>query len=119
MIDPKLSAGLGVTYQDFIYTYYTPSISIQQYGVSPFIRYHVNQQLFLYGEYDVINAPTYITGSSERAIYNRLPIGLGYSMGRGRGRGALNIVGLYDVLYKNSYTGIFQSPWVFRVFFTY
>lgn len=121
MVNPQFSTGLVINYQNYIYTYYNPSVSIQQYGISPFARYRLSKELFLYGEFDIINAPNYngLGGSGDRAIYNRLPVGLGYVFSSGNGRGALNAIGLYDLIYKNNNSGIFQSPWVFRVFFTY
>jgi len=117
MVTPKFSAGMGLTYQNYSYSYTTPSISVQQYGFSPFARYNINE-LFLYGEFNALNSPTYIsTTRTERAFYTRLLAGLGYTFTTGRDRGGLNAVALYDLAYKNN--GIFQSPWVIRVFFTY
>ncbi len=117
MVNPKFSTGMGFTYQNYIYSYVTPSISVQQYGFSPFVRYNINE-IFLYGEFNAINSPTYIsTTRNERAYYTRLLAGLGYSFTSGSNRGGLNAMALYDLAYKNN--GIFQSPWVIRVFFTY
>jgi hypothetical protein len=111
MITPKFSAGTGLSWQR--YTYSQVDLKIDQYGVSPFVRYNFSQ-LFAYGEYNLFNTPTYY--SNVRATYDRLLLGLGYSQPLGR-RGSINGMALYDVIYKSS-ERVFASPWVFRVFFT-
>jgi len=119
MVNPRFSAGGVLNYQNYIYSFTNPSTSIQQYGISPFARYKLSPELFMYGEFNIINAPSFITSASERAIYTRLPVGLGYVFSSGNGRGSLNAIALYDLIYKNNTSFIFQSPWVIRVFFTY
>lgn len=112
MVTSKFSVGSGITWQHYSYPDYNQTIN--QYGVSPFARYNLGQA-FLYTEYMILNSPTYI--STQRKTYNRLLLGLGYSQPLGR-RGSLNVMGLYDVLYKQE-DRVFASPWVFRVFFSF
>jgi hypothetical protein len=114
MITPKFSAGTGISYQLISYTDIKPSVTINQYGISPFLRYNFDQ-LFAYGEYNLIS--TNYIGSDKRYFVDRLLLGLGYSQPLG-GRGAVNVVGLYDVLYKQNQSP-FPSPWVLRVFFSF
>jgi hypothetical protein len=114
MITPKFSGGMGINYQLLSYTDIKPSVSINQYGISPFLRYNFDQ-LFAYGEYNLIS--TNYLGSDRRYFVDRLLLGLGYSQSLG-GRGGLNVVGLYDVLYKNN-NSPFPSPWVVRAYFTF
>jgi len=88
-------------------------LTLQQYGISPFTRYQFGR-LFAYGEYSMISAPSF--DNSARRWYNRLPLGLGYSIPVGQ-RAALNAMALYDVMYDRR-NSVFQSPWIIRVFFS-
>ncbi len=113
MVTPKFSVGTGVNWQR--YSYSEPyKLHIDQYGVSPFMRYNFSQ-VFAYGEYNLLNTPTYTI--SQRRTYDRLLLGLGYSQPFGR-RGAINAMALYDVIYDQQERA-FASPWVFRVFFSF
>jgi hypothetical protein len=112
MVTQRLSVGTGINWQR--YTYTEPvKLKIDQYGASPFIRYNFSQ-LFAYGEYNLLNTPTFTL--SQRRTYDRLLLGLGYSQPFGR-RGAINAMALYDVIYDRNERA-FVSPWVFRVFFS-
>ena len=113
MVNPKFSVGTGINWQQTSYD--RPSVTLTQYGVSPFARYNFDQ-LFAYGEYNLISTPTFIN-SDQRRVFNRMLLGLGYSQPLGS-RGAINAMALYDVLYNQS-DRAFASPWVFRVFFSF
>jgi len=113
MVTSKFSVGTGVTWQRFAYTQ-PVKLNIDQYGVSPFMRYNFDQ-LFAYGEYNLINTPVFL-GTGERRNFDRLLLGLGYTQPIGP-RSAINLMALYDVIYDNQERA-FASPWVFRVFFT-
>ena len=114
MIDTKLSVGTGLNWQR--YSYSEPvKLNIDQYGVSPFVRYNFSQ-LFAYGEYNLINTPTY--NLTQRRTYDRLLLGLGYSQPFGQRRGSINAMALHDVIYDQQERA-FASPWVFRVFFSF
>jgi hypothetical protein len=112
MATPKMSVGTSITYQH--YSYSDLGTSFEQYGFAPFVRYNLNQ-VFLYSEYMILNSPTY-DPNSPRKIYNRWLMGVGYRMPIGQ-RSAVNVMGLYDVLYNDT-ERIFSSPWVVRVFFS-
>ncbi|MEQ8362706.1 MAG: hypothetical protein RH948_07535 [Cyclobacteriaceae bacterium] len=111
MITPQLSSGLGLQWQHYSYPDF--NTKIDQYGVSPFVRYNFGQ-LFAYMEYNVLNTPTF--SNTERRNFDRFLMGLGYSQPLGR-RGSLNAMALYDVIYSNAERA-FASPWVFRVYFS-
>jgi hypothetical protein len=117
MVTPKFSVGTGVSWQQYNYT--DAKIKITQYGLSPFMRYNFGK-LFSYAEYNLINTPAYLgsNASAVRKNYDRLLLGLGYSQPLGIGRGAINGMALYDVLYKQS-DRTFASPWVFRIFVSF
>jgi len=112
MVTNSFSAGTNLTWQHYSY----PDIdqSVDQYGFSPFVRQNFGQ-LFLYSEFQVLNSPTF--NNSSRRNYNRGLIGVGFTQPVGK-RGAINAMGLYDVLYNQS-ERVFASPWVFRVYFSF
>ena len=113
MFTPNFSAGTGINYSSTTYTNISPSRSVNQYGISPFLRYNFDQ-LFMYGEYNYLSSN--FINSTDRRFIDRLLLGIGYSQPLGN-RGAVNVVALYDVLYQQNVSP-FASPWVFRAFFT-
>ncbi len=112
MITQEFSGGLGVQWTHYSYPDF--NAKIDQYGVSPFLRYNFGQ-LFAYTEYNLINTPVF--GGTERKNFDRLLVGIGYTQPIGR-RGALNAMALYDLLYSNTERA-FASPWVLRIFFSF
>ncbi len=110
-ITQNWSAGIAINYTYLSYP--DQNVRLHQYGVSPFTRYNFGK-LFAYAEYSTISVPSF--DNSYRRTFHRLPIGLGYTAPIGK-KAALNIMGLYDVLYDKR-NGAFASPWVFRVFVT-
>ena len=114
MVNSQFSVGMGINYQ--YYSYPDWDQESHQYGFSPFMRYNFGQ-LFLYAEYALLNTPVYNINSGVRKTYDRLLLGAGFSQPLG-GRGALNVMGLYDVLWNRSEYA-FASPWVFRVFVSF
>jgi hypothetical protein len=119
MVTTQMSVGSGVVYQrttfpdDFNY-------SFVQYGLMPFVRYNFNE-LFLTAEYNYINSPLLLRTASgfvveDRMYTDRLLFGAGYSKPVGQ-RMRINAVAMYDVLYQRP--SVFNSPWVFRVFFSF
>jgi hypothetical protein len=115
MITPQFSAGTGISWQRTSYDT-NPGIVLNQWGISPFARYNFNQQFFTMAEYNFISTPT-LNATGTTRTFSRFLLGLGYSQPLG-GRGAINAVGLYDVMF-NQREQAFASPWVFRVFFTF
>ena len=114
MLTPKVSAGTSLTYQSINYS--DVGVKYVQYGAMPFVRYNMDE-LFLTAEYNYLNIPVLNAQyeTTDRLFASRLLVGAGYSVPIG-GRARLNMVGMYDLLYKpNQY---FLSPWVFRVFFS-
>ena len=115
MVNNQFSVGTGITFQYYSYpdapANYTSSLT--QYGVSPFARYNFGQ-VFLYTEYMFLSTPTYI--NNQRKLFNRLLLGVGFSQPLGK-RSSLNVMGLYDVLWKQQ-DAAFASPWVLRVYFS-
>ena len=106
----KISGGLGVTYlyyRDNIYEYES---SI--YGGSIFGRYYLMNQLFLHGEYELLNLKVY---NEFKKAYSRefapgLLLGAGYSQSAG-GKVTFNLMVLWDILENRYYP--YKNP-IFR-----
>lgn len=112
MVNNNFSVGTGISYQ--YYSYPDVDLTLNQYGVSPFARYNFGQ-IFAYAEYMLLNSPTFI--NAQRTMFDRLLLGIGYAQPLG-GRASLNVIGMYDVIWKQS-DYAFASPWVFRVYFSF
>jgi hypothetical protein len=110
-VKPEFLVGANFSYSK--YSFPDLGVSMSQVGYAPFARYYI-QQLFFQVEYDRISSTT--IGNQTRKFYDRFLVGVGYSQPLGK-RGAINAMGLYDLLYKQN--GVFQSPFVFRVFFSF
>jgi len=115
MINSKLSAGVGVTYQ--YQKFSNTNFSTNLYGGSLFLRYNLIYHVFAYASYEFINYDTnpFIDGAPRETI-GRLPLGLGISQPIGP-HASFNILAAYDALY-NDLKGPYNSPWVFTVFFS-
>lgn len=116
MITPKLSAGVGFTYQ---YYSFTDPFSIKRsfniYGGRLFGRYNISEQFFAYSEYESIGIPYIASDNSEQrdwvpAFY----VGGGYVQRFGN-RGGIGITALYNLLYSDR--AISNSPFTIRVGF--
>lgn len=116
-ITPEFSMGTGVNYQHYSYPDF--GVSYNQYGISPFARYNFSN-LFFQTEYDAINSPTYDAAGqlTNTQFYSRLLFGIGWWQPFSeQGRGAINAMVMYDVLYRQP--SVFNSPIVARVFVTF
>jgi hypothetical protein len=119
MVTSQLSVGTGVVYQRTSFP--DDNFNYVQYGLMPFVRYNFNE-LFLTAEYNYFNVPVLSLSSQgfaveDRVYRSRMLLGAGYSRPLGGGRMRVNAMALYDVLYRRP--SIFNSPWVFRVFFSF
>ena len=97
-INNKLSAGGGPMFE-YISFRYTPTDVYKNttLGGRAFVRYNVLENLFLHGEYNLINYKLFAT--QERVWESHLPVGGGYRQSLG-GRSTINLMVLYDVLYS-------------------
>ena len=110
-VKPEFLLGTNISYSKYSFPDF--GVSYDQLGVAPFARYYL-EQLFFQLEYDKISSST--LDNQPRRYYDRLLVGVGYSQPLGK-RSAINAMGLYDLLYQQN--GVFQSPFVFRVFFSF
>jgi hypothetical protein len=123
MLTEKWSAGVGVNYT--YANYRNIDQNDNQWGFLTFTRYNIFQQFFLQAQYDYISFNRFIpvfdqTGvlyEKERDSYGRVLAGGGITQPIG-GRGAMNIVAMYDLSYSNTRSP-YGSPWVFQVYFSF
>jgi hypothetical protein len=113
----KVATGLSIIYRYNNYKYVTPSVSTNDYGVSPFIRYQFYGPLFLHAEYEYLNNQ-YITYSGEpiRKSFNSFMAGGGLFQPISRHAGFFVSV-LYNFSYINSTPTNYypySSPWILR-----
>ncbi len=117
-LSPKVATGLSITYRYTKYKYVTPSISTNDYGLSPFIRYQFYGPLFLHAEYEYLNYEyiTY-TGESNRKSFTSVMAGGGFFQPVGR-RAGLYLSLLYNFSYRNPTSPNdyypYSSPFVVR-----
>lgn len=118
-ITPRVAGGLNLIYRYTKYKYVTPSVSTNDYGVSPFLRFQVYGPLFLHTEYEYLNYEyvTYV-GQSVRNSYSSFMAGGGFFQPVGR-RAGFFAMALYNFSYRNPTSPNdyypYSSPWVLRV----
>jgi hypothetical protein len=128
MITRSFSAGIGVTYQYYKDKRYIPTYESNSYGGRLYVRQNVyvipKLPLFAYGEYENLNieAAHYNPVTEEyyldRQWYPRLMLGAGLFAPFGR-RGGFYFAVLYDVIYKGYNNSPYNSPWVYRIGFSF
>ncbi len=115
---PRVATGVSIIYRYTKYKY-TPSISTNDYGASPFIRYQFYGPLFLHAEYEYLNYQyvSYNTGELVRKPYTSFMAGGGFFQPVGRKAG-LYISALYNFSYKSPTSPYdyypYSSPLVIR-----
>ncbi|MEQ8417461.1 MAG: hypothetical protein RIB86_15055 [Imperialibacter sp.] len=117
MITPKLSAGLGVTYQYINFKYYNASYS--NYGWRTFVRRNIGRQFFVHGEFENLNLQFY--NANDDVVRQWVPglfAGGGLFQPIGRSGGGFMISALYNLLYDDIRSP-YNSPIVLRVGFTF
>ena len=119
-ITNKLATGVGFQYRYTNYKLVSPSISTNDYGASPFVRYYVYNPFFLHTEYEYLNYQ-YIDSKLRRS-YGSLMTGGGMFQPFG-GRAGLFIMALYNLTYRNPNSPYdyspYSSPWVLRAGVTF
>ncbi len=116
MITPKLSGGVGGTFQYYEYNSFQGSQGTS-YGGRVFARYNILPNIFTHVEYESINWEALDTFDNvfRRTWTNALFVGGGYFAPFGT-RGGANFTFLYNLLHdnRNSY---YSEPYVIRVGF--
>lgn len=113
-ITPKISAGIGITYQ--YYSIKTYNYETHIYGGRIFARYQPLSFLFLHAEAEALNwnCPTdYIINDFGRVWAPGLLAGGGFTQPIGGGGSSIYIMGLYNFLYNSC--SPYGSPFVLRI----
>ncbi len=118
MITPKLSGGVGMTFQYYDNKRFQGAEGTS-YGGRLFGRYNVFPNIFVHTEFESINWETYdIFAEDFRRIWtDALFLGGGYFAPFGP-RGGANFTFLYNVLHDNR-TSYYAEPYVIRVGFVF
>jgi hypothetical protein len=115
-ITQKLAAGIQVQYRYTNYKGYTQTISTNDWGVSPFVRYSLFGPIFLHAEYEYLNYQ-YPTSNGEkfRRDFNSFMAGGGFFQPIGR-RAGFYALALYNFSYDDlDVYSPYNSPLVLRV----
>lgn len=114
-ITPRLSAGVGVSYQ--YVGFRTIDASLSNYGWSVFSRFNITQQFFAYTEFEDLQFEYFTSNTAEqkaRLGYNSLLIGAGYTEAI-TDRASFSISALYNLLYDLADPiQPYNSPWQIR-----
>jgi hypothetical protein len=113
----RLATGISVQYRDTNYNLYTPEVSTNDWGVSPFLRFQVFGPIFLHAEYEYLNYQYVYAGEKFRQGFNSFMAGAGFFQPLGR-RAGFYAVALYNFSYKDPTPNTFSpytNPLVLRV----
>lgn len=118
MFNKRLSAGVGATY---LFSRYGGLYdrNTHTYGGRTFVRYNVLKNVYSMAEYEMLNIERFsLTSELPRLWIDRVLLGGGYFQPMGN-RGGFTIGIFYDLLYRPGIDNPYNSPWVYRVGFTF
>lgn len=115
-ITDDLVAGIGVTYMYFRQRYNTQVYQTSLYGGRVFANYAILENVFLHGEYEVLNYDYYdfLSQENSRAWFGTPLLGGGYRQPISD-RAAFMIFALYALNSDNPRSPYYQNPLVIRV----
>ena len=112
VVTPRLATGVQFTYRFSQYKTYTPALTTNDYGVSPFVRFNVIGPLFLHAEYEYLNYEYPSSASdTQRRGFSSFMAGGGLFQPVGR-RAGLYLLALYNFSYGAN--SPYESPLVLR-----
>ena len=113
----RLMMGTSVTYRYTNWKVYGESIKLNDYGVNPFARFNLYQNLFLQAEYEYLDYEFPVTlDETMRKTFDSFMAGGGYTQPIGD-RASLYVMALYNFSYTTPKPGeysVYQSPLVIR-----
>jgi hypothetical protein len=114
-VTPKLATGIQFQYRYTSYKIYTPKVTTNDYGISPFVRYAIYNPFFLHAEYEYLNYEYPGSGSeSIRKGFNSFLAGGGLFQPVGRHAG-FYLLALYNFSYRNNdQFSPYSSPLILR-----
>lgn len=118
-VTERLLTGTGVTYRYTKYKYYTPALTLIDWGFNPFLRYTLFKNIFVHTEYEYLNYefPSPVNPEiSTREAFNSFLAGGGFIQPISD-KAAFYITALYNFSYKeplpNQYSP-YYSPLILR-----
>jgi hypothetical protein len=116
-ITKKFIAGTGITYRYTNFKLSTPSIKLNDYAISPFLRYNIYRGFFVQTEYEYLNYEFPInTTETIRMDFKSFLAGGGLVQPIGRNL-AFYVMALYNFSYQQPVPGRispYSSPFVLR-----
>jgi hypothetical protein len=113
----KFIAGTGITYRYTNYKITTPSIKLNDYAISPFLRYNIYRGFFAQTEYEYLNYEFPVnTAETIRMDFRSFLAGGGLVQPIGRNL-AFYVMALYNFSYQQPVPGRispYNSPFVIR-----
>lgn len=119
-LSPRVASGISVIYRYTKHKYVNPSVSTNDYGVSPFLRYQFYGPLFLHAEYEYLNNEYVVNyaGETLRKNFTSFMAGGGFFQPAGRHAGFYASI-LYNFSYRSPNSPYdyypYSSPLVVRV----
>lgn len=115
LLTAKLLAGTSVTYRYTSYKIVNPSIKLNDYGVSPFLRFTVYRNIFIQTEYEYLNYEFPITiAETTRRSFDSFLAGPGFIQPIGN-KLSFYVMALYNFSYQEtSQYAPYDSPIVLR-----
>lgn len=116
-ITEKFIAGTSITYRYTKYKYYNPAIKLTDYGLGPFLRYTIFNNVFIQTEYEYLNYE-FPTGPEQttRKAFSSFLAGGGFIQPIGD-KAAFYVSALYNFSYREPRPGEYSpyySPLILR-----
>jgi hypothetical protein len=122
-VTERFLAGSGFTYRYTKFKFFDPAIKLTDYGVNPFLRYTIFNNVFVQTEFEHLNFE-YPTSPEEsvRKTFNSFMAGGGFLQPMGD-RASFFLMALYNFSYKepgpNDFYSPYYSPLVLRAGFNF
>ena len=121
MATRKLMVGSGLTYRYTKYKDYSPSLTFNDWGINPFVRFTVYRNIFLQTEYEYLNYedlvyPVTAARETTRRGYNSFLAGGGFVQPIGQ-KASFYIMAMYNFSYRDPMYGEYSpysSPLIIR-----
>lgn len=116
----KFMGGTSVTYRYTKYKYISPAVKLTDYGINPFLRYTIMDNIFIQTEFEYLNYEYPLAdGSSYRKTFNGVFAGGGFMQPVGD-KGVFYVMALYNLTYTDPKPGEYSpyyTPLVLRAGF--
>jgi len=117
-ITEKFWGGSSFTFRYTKYKATTPSFKLYDYGINPFLRYSIFENIFIQAEYEYLNYeyPYSADGTTIRKTFDSFLAGGGFMQPIGD-KAAFYVLALYNFSYQDPLPqdySPYYSPWIIR-----